>query len=133
MNGTMSTTKEKEVIWEEIDSTPPPKKSATPSTNGVCDTTIAIRNLSENVPSTDTTRISGIYKIVNKVNGKYYVGGSKNIHKRWLEHKGLLRRNIHDNGHLQNAWNKYGEATFDFIVECISSPPRVVDRRTKIS
>ena len=27
-----------------------------------------------------------------------------------------MRRNIHDNSYLQNAWNKYGEKTFRFEV-----------------
>lgn len=27
-----------------------------------------------------------IYKIVNKINGKYYVGGSKFVHRRWCLH-----------------------------------------------
>ena len=61
--------------------------------------------------------ISGIYKIINKVNGKYYVGSSINItDRRWRKHKSCLRYNHHDNKHLQNAWNKYGENNFDFII-----------------
>lgn len=61
--------------------------------------------------------ISGIYKIINKVNGKYYVGSSTNItDKRWRKHKSCLRYNYHDNKHLQNAWNKYGENNFDFVI-----------------
>jgi predicted GIY-YIG superfamily endonuclease len=26
---------------------------------------------------------SGIYKIINKINGKYYIGSSKSINDRW--------------------------------------------------
>ena len=48
----------------------------------------------------------GIYKIINKVNGKYYVGSSLNINKRWSVHKSALSKNKHHNDHLQNAWNK---------------------------
>lgn len=61
-------------------------------------------------------KISGIYKIINKINGKYYVGSSKNIGHRWNEHKSELNRNYHKNSYLQNAWNKYGENAFDFII-----------------
>ena len=64
----------------------------------------------------DTGRISGIYKIVNKANGKYYVGSSKNMSHRFHEHKTYLRHNYHFNDHLQHAWNKYGELNFEFII-----------------
>jgi len=60
--------------------------------------------------------ISGIYVIRNKENGKIYIGSSQNIHKRSLEHRSGLRRGVHDNNHLQKAWNKYGESAFEFGV-----------------
>lgn len=59
---------------------------------------------------------SGIYKILNKVDGKYYVGSSKNIQYRWTEHKRQLNNNCHHNDFLQRAWNKYGSNSFDFII-----------------
>lgn len=61
-------------------------------------------------------RISGIYKIINKINGKYYVGSSDHIYRRWRDHKKHLRKNSHYNTHLQNAWNKYGEEQFEFLI-----------------
>lgn len=64
-------------------------------------------------------KVSGIYKIINTVNGKYYVGSSINIdgsRGRWYNHKYQLRRNKHYNPHLQHAWNKYGENAFRFLV-----------------
>lgn len=61
-------------------------------------------------------KISGIYKITNKVNGKYYVGSSNNIKSRWRQHKSLLKKRKHHSNHLQNAWNKYGESNFDFTI-----------------
>jgi predicted GIY-YIG superfamily endonuclease len=61
-------------------------------------------------------KISGIYKIINKTNGKYYVGSSRNIEKRWNTHKRSLRKNNHHNEYLQRAWNKYGENAFDFVI-----------------
>ncbi len=65
-------------------------------------------------------KICGVYKITNRVNGKIYVGSSKNIYERWNQHKDKLRNNCHDNAHLQNAWIKYGENNFKFeiIEEC---------------
>ena len=59
-------------------------------------------------------KISGIYKIVNKINSKYYVGSAKVICNRWWTHKSKLRKNKHSNEHLQSAWNKYGENNFVF-------------------
>jgi group I intron endonuclease len=80
-----------------------------------------IKNEFENKILNDTTKISGIYKIVNKVNGKYYVGSSKCIKHRWRNHKYQLRKNIHKSKKLQSSWNKHGESNFNFIVieECL--------------
>lgn len=59
-------------------------------------------------------RISGIYKIVNKIDGKYYVGSTNNFQKRWKSgHKLPLIENRHENSKLQNAWNKHGPENFD--------------------
>lgn len=64
----------------------------------------------------------GIYKIVNKINGKYYLGSSEDIKKRWKSHLYDLRHNRHHSIHLQRAWNKYGEENFTFnIVEKVAT------------
>lgn len=60
--------------------------------------------------------ISGIYAIVNKVNGKRYIGSSKDIEVRWKKHINQLNRGIHGNSHLQSSWDKYGKDSFDFVV-----------------
>ena len=75
-------------------------------------------------------RLCGIYKIENKINGKIYIGQSNNIYKRWYSHKNSLRRNVHDNDYLQNAWNKYGEENFEFsIVEICENDVDVLNSR----
>lgn len=67
---------------------------------------------------TKELKVSGIYCIENTVNNKTYIGSSKNIYQRLLKHFALLRHNKHQNSHLQNAWNKYGEDNFRwFIIE----------------
>lgn len=68
-------------------------------------------------------RICGIYKIVNELNNKMYIGQSINIYERWRHHKIQLRHDKHHNSHLQNAWNKYGEQNFQFVIieECSES------------
>lgn len=62
----------------------------------------------------------GIYKITNTVNNHIYIGLSRNLKKRIYLHKWHLRNNVHENDHLQKAWNKYGEDAFLFeiIEEC---------------
>lgn len=59
----------------------------------------------------------GIYGIINKINGKVYVGqtGERFLRRYW-HHQWKLRDNSHDNTYLQNAWNKYGEDNFDYVV-----------------
>jgi group I intron endonuclease len=59
---------------------------------------------------------SGIYQIINRNNGKFYIGSTLNFKKRFWHHKSQLRRGIHGNLHLQNAWLKYGESCFDFTI-----------------
>lgn len=59
---------------------------------------------------------AGIYVITCTVNGKIYVGSSNNLRQRQNEHLSYLRRGIHANAHLQNAWNKYGDGSFAFGV-----------------
>lgn len=62
----------------------------------------------------------GIYRIRNIINEKCYYGSSKNIEKRWKQHKNKLISKKHENCVLQQAWNKYGEDKFIFeiIEEC---------------
>lgn len=64
----------------------------------------------------------GIYQIRNVKNGKLYIGSSVKIELRFYDHKRLLSQNRHDNPHLQNAWNYYGESSFAFeILELCAS------------
>ena len=51
-------------------------------------------------------KISGVYQIVNELNGHRYIGSSKNIQHRILVHRSALRRNSHHSIYLQNAFNK---------------------------
>lgn len=72
----------------------------------------------------------GIYAIKNLKNGKYYIGQSKHVKRRWTEHKSELNNNRHINNHLQSSWNKYGYDNFEFILleEC---KPHELDNKEK--
>lgn len=59
---------------------------------------------------------SGIYKILNKINGKAYVGSAVNLNLRWSQHKSKLKINEHPNKYLQASWNKNGLENFEFVV-----------------
>ncbi len=74
---------------------------------------------------------SGIYKIVNRINGKYYVGSARTIRLRWNEHRTDLNRRCHHNAHLINAWHRYGPENFDFVVveECPAEKLIEVEQR----
>lgn len=62
-----------------------------------------------------------IYKIINVVNNKFYVGSAVDFEKRKARHIWRLRRGDHANKHLQAAWSKYGEQAFVFaVVEVVS-------------
>ena len=58
----------------------------------------------------------GIYKIINVLNNKFYVGSAVSFVARKRRHWWALRSQRHANKHLQSAWNKYGEAAFVFVV-----------------
>lgn len=64
-------------------------------------------------------RTSGIYKIINKIDGKYYVGSSHDIlgkTGRFNRHTKDLMNKKHHSIFLQRAWDKYGQENFEFIV-----------------
>lgn len=63
---------------------------------------------------------SGVYQILNTVNGKCYVGSSKNIAVRWEQHRAMLSKGTHHNQKLRNSVGKHGLAVFVFSVleEC---------------
>ena len=58
----------------------------------------------------------GIYKIINVVNNKFYVGSAVDFTARKRRHWWALRSQRHPNKHLQAAWNKYGEESFKFLI-----------------
>lgn len=61
--------------------------------------------------------ITGVYAIRHILSGKMYVGSTaKSFSRRFADHRRLLLRGESHNVYLQRAWNKYGEAAFEFVV-----------------
>lgn len=71
----------------------------------------------------------GIYQITNIKNGKYYIGSSINITKRWDNHLENLIYNTHMNYKLQEDFNKYGIEAFNFSVVEIVKDRKFLLRR----
>ena len=68
----------------------------------------------------------GVYKIVNMINGKIYIGSTKDFKDRWNRHLRQLRRGKHHSKHLQRAYDKYGENSFSFeIIEICAEEQRL--------
>jgi group I intron endonuclease len=63
---------------------------------------------------------SGVYIIRNTVNGKVYVGSTKNFDRRFSSHRWMLEKNKHHSTKLQRSWLKYGEGAFSFekVIVC---------------
>jgi len=72
---------------------------------------------------------SGIYEILNTVNGKLYIGSAVNMRARFSCHLSQLRSSAHGNRHLQRAFDKYGEdALVFFPVEHVKDKKKLIDR-----
>ena len=66
-------------------------------------------------------KYSGVYQIVNEVNGKSYVGSSVDINGRWRKWRSYARKNtLRYPSMLVKAFQKYGIEHFTFILleEC---------------
>lgn len=64
----------------------------------------------------NSTVKSGIYKITNKINGKFYIGSAVDLARRFNEHRSRLNKAVHGNPILQRAWNKHGANNFTFEI-----------------
>ena len=105
-------------IWAEKNSTKQQTNCESKETYVPSDITGSIKNnvIESEWKDIGWKKISGIYKIVNKHNGKYYVGSSNHLYCRWSGHKSALNKQKHRNDYLQKAWNKHGENAFEFLI-----------------
>ena len=57
-------------------------------------------------------KLSGIYRIINIVNNKCYIGSAVNLKLRLQKHYYELNKKVHNNKHLLRSYEKYGENNF---------------------
>ena len=73
----------------------------------------AINNYSQRY---NMNKICGIYKITNTVTGDFYIGSSKDVKKRWADHKRKSVWKQHPNNPMYIDMQKYGTDKFVFEV-----------------
>ena len=61
-------------------------------------------------------KICGIYKITNTITGDFYIGSSKNVKKRWTNHKIQSTWKKHPNNPMYIDMQNYGVDKFVFEV-----------------
>ena len=61
-------------------------------------------------------KICAVYKITNTITGDFYIGSSKDVKKRWAEHKCQSKWNEQPNSQLYKDMKKYGLNNFVFQI-----------------
>ena len=61
-------------------------------------------------------KISGVYKVTNNITGDFYIGSSRNIKKRWSNHKSSSVWKRYPNSRLYKDMAQYGKDKFIFEV-----------------
>ena len=74
--------------------------------------------------------IAGVYCIFCNKAGKYYVGESKNLKNRFMQHLTELKENEHHNSEMQNDFNFHTISSFEFII--VNSTLDLEDWKTRV-
>lgn len=61
-------------------------------------------------------KISAVYRITNTITNDFYIGSSKNVKERWMQHKCKSRWKKYSNSPLYLDFQKYGIDKFEFQV-----------------
>ena len=76
-------------------------------------------------------KISGIYKITNTVTNDFYIGSSKDVKKRWNEHKCQSKWNECPNNPMYLDMQEYGKDKFVFKVLEVVEPEELKETEQK--
>ena len=71
-------------------------------------------------------KISGVYKVTNKITGDFYIGSSKDIKYRWATHKRPSTHKRYPNVKLYKAMAQYGRD--NFTIEVIEETDNLRER-----
>jgi group I intron endonuclease len=73
---------------------------------------------------------SGVYTITAP-DGRQYVGSSRNIEKRWGQHRAQLASGVHHNPNLRNLASEFGaeRLTFRIVLICIEDDLLLYEQR----
>ena len=68
-----------------------------------------------------------IYRIRNRVNGKFYIGSTINFKNRFYQHRSKVKRKV--NSHLSFAVKKYGRVEFSYeLLERVDEREKLTER-----
>jgi group I intron endonuclease len=68
-----------------------------------------------------------VYKITNNIDGKFYIGSTNNLIKRYYTHIHDIRSNRNTCVKLIRAVNKHGEDNFKFEIVCECSTDKILE------
>lgn len=69
----------------------------------------------------------GVYRIVDKKSGRFYIGSSVNVSKRWRQHRDRMQRGTHPNPMLQAVWRVDSDRLMiETLCECGSSKAEIL-------
>ena len=71
---------------------------------------------------------SGIYKITSKLDGRVYIGCSRDINKRIYHHNWLLKNGSHHSNRLQLLYNKHGIDCIEYEIIELCNPEKLFER-----
>jgi len=71
-----------------------------------------------------------IYKIVNSITNKIYIGQTLNGKMRWTQHLSALKNNRHHVLEMQKDYDEYGKEVFEwFIIETMKKDKILLEKR----
>ena len=75
--------------------------------------------------------IIGIYKITNTITGDFYIGSSKDVKRRWRDHKCQSRWNKYPNNLMYIDMKNYGTDKFEFEILAEVEPEKLKETEQK--